>query len=174
MWTPLTSRYCRVPTVTPMNVDKDLANPIKNWATPHSWYPEKCQRQPGENVTQPGAFLSCALKNQIINRFLCVTFSVVDPWHFVPTHPDPRIRTTDLRIRIRLRILLFSSVLFKMGLIICFAYYLLKVHLRQSSKIRSHKKSQNSRKEEGFLLGRIRIRIRVAPKTYQIRIHNTG
>ncbi len=35
--------------------------------------------------------------------------SVVDPWH-VGTDPDPRVRTTDLRIRI----LLFTSVMFKM------------------------------------------------------------
>ncbi len=37
--------------------------------------------------------------------------SVPDPWHF-GMDPDPRIRTYDLRIR--LRILLFSSVTFEM------------------------------------------------------------
>ncbi len=36
----------------------------------------------------------------------------MDPWYF-GTQPDPRIRTTELRIRIR--ILLFSSVAFKMS-----------------------------------------------------------
>ncbi len=40
-------------------------------------------------------------------------FNVADPWHF-GTDPDPRIRTSDKRILIR--ILLFSSVTFKMAI----------------------------------------------------------
>jgi hypothetical protein len=39
---------------------------------------------------------------------LTVESSVPDPWHF-GTDPDPWIRTLDLRIRIWLRILLFSD-----------------------------------------------------------------
>ncbi len=35
-------------------------------------------------------------------------------WH-IGTDPDPRIRTTDLRIQIRIHILLFSSVPIKMS-----------------------------------------------------------
>ncbi len=39
--------------------------------------------------------------------------SVPDPWHF-GTDPDSQIRIFDQKIRIRIRILLFSSVTFKM------------------------------------------------------------
>ncbi len=68
--------------------------------------------------------------------------------------PDPRIRSIDLWIQIRIhlwirlliiRILLFSSVAFKMYIknifyfISLFADYYLEVHLHQSSKIKSHK-----------------------------------
>ncbi len=45
--------------------------------------------------------------------FCIILNSVPDPWHF-GTDPDPRISTSDQRIRIRLRILLFSSMTFKM------------------------------------------------------------
>ncbi len=56
---------------------------------------------------------------------------IVDPWHF---GTDQGIHTTDLCIRIRIRILLFSSVTFKKPTKIQFfprfvAYYFLKVHL---------------------------------------------
>ncbi len=55
--------------------------------------------------------------------------------------PDPRLSTTDLLIRIR--ILLFSSVADKQPTKnMFFAYYFLKVHLHQSSKIKSQKKLQ--------------------------------
>ncbi len=77
-----------------------------------------------------------------------VSSSVVDPWHF-DTDPNPRIRTTELQIWIR--ILLFRQWLTKCQKIRFFqsfrAYYFLKVHLHQSSK--SQKKSQNSR-NQGF------------------------
>jgi hypothetical protein len=39
--------------------------------------------------------------------------SIIDPWHF-GKDPDPRIRTTDIRIRLWIRILLFTSVAAKM------------------------------------------------------------
>ncbi len=64
--------------------------------------------------------------------------SIVDPWHF---GTDPGIRTTDLTVRI----LLFSSVTFKMPTkfnffyVFCLLPYFLKVHLHYSSKIKSHK-----------------------------------
>jgi hypothetical protein len=73
----------------------------------------------------------------------CESYSVVDPWHFgtdpdqrhFGTDPDQRIRTTDLRIRI----LLFSSVTFKMTTQIFFSLSLFGgVNLHHSSKI-SHK-----------------------------------
>jgi hypothetical protein len=60
---------------------------------------------------------------------------------YFDTDPDPRIRTTDLRNRI----LLFSSVVAKMPskrrcyFSKFFADYFLKVHLHQSSKIKSKK-----------------------------------
>ncbi len=47
-----------------------------------------------------------------------------DPWHFA-TDPDLRIRTSDYRILLRLEILLFSSVTFKMAkkkILIYFAF----------------------------------------------------
>ncbi len=47
----------------------------------------------------------------ILVLFPFLVFIVVDPWHF-GMDPDPRIRSTDIRIGIR--ILLFSSVTFKM------------------------------------------------------------
>ncbi len=71
--------------------------------------------------------------------------SVADPWHF-GTDPGPvlRIRKSDWRIRnrlrIRLRILLLTSVTFKMATKnYFFAYYVLKLHLHLFSKIKSHK-----------------------------------
>ncbi len=65
---------------------------------------------------------------------LQITASVVDPWHF-GTDPDPRIRASGQWIRIRLRILLFSSLTFKaltenLFLFKISAYYFLKVHLQ--------------------------------------------
>jgi hypothetical protein len=76
-----------------------------------------------------------------------VSSSVVDSCFFA-TDPDPRIRITDLRIRIRL--LLFSSMADNMPTKISFfqiffAYYFSKVHLHQSSKIKV-KKAKNGRK----------------------------
>ncbi len=59
---------------------------------------------------------------------------VPDLWGF-ETYPDLRLRTTGLRIRI----LLFSSVAFTTQTNTkFFAYYLLLVHLHQSSKLTSH------------------------------------
>ncbi len=127
---------------------------------------------------------------------LVLNFNVVNLWHF-GTDPDPRIRTTDLWIRIRIHILLFSSVAIKMStknkfLSKFFAYYLLKVHLNQSSKMKNHKKLQNSRNRvfSYFFLfdnGRIRIQAQTnndgpgswRPKNIRIlldriQIHNTG
>jgi hypothetical protein len=54
--------------------------------------------------------------------------SVVDTWHF---GSDPRIRTNELRIRIR-------SVAFKMSKK-SFLFYFVKVHWHQFSKIKSNK-----------------------------------
>ncbi len=79
----------------------------------------------------------------------------MDPWHF-DIDPDPRIRTTDLRIRIR--ILLFSSVADKMPQKMYFfpkffAYYLLfkgtGVHLLRFHRYKIKNMSQNSIKQ-GF------------------------
>jgi len=71
--------------------------------------------------------------------FSAFVSSVVNPWHF-GTDQGPWIRTTDLRIRIQIRrILLFSSVAFKMAtklfLLISFQRYI----YNQSSQIKSHK-----------------------------------
>jgi hypothetical protein len=56
----------------------------------------------------------------------------------------------DKRIRIRLRILLFSSVTFNTATKnFFFAYYFVKLHLHHFSNIYSHKESQNSR-NQGF------------------------
>ncbi len=62
---------------------------------------------------------------------------------------DPDSIRIWIQLRIRLRILLFSSVTFKMAsknyffLLQIFAYYYFKLHLHHCSKIKSHKKSQN-------------------------------
>jgi hypothetical protein len=96
--------------------------------------------------------------------------SFVDPWHF-GTDSDPRIRTTGLRILIR--ILLFSSVAFKIStkisfLLFTFWRYLYNVHLHKSSKIKRHKEVAKQLKSRFFLLfvvdGR-RIRIGSVPLT---------
>jgi hypothetical protein len=63
-----------------------------------------------------------------------VSTSVVDPLHF-GTDPDPWIHTNDLQIRI----LHFSSVADKMPKKVFFAFYFLKVHFNQSSKIKCQK-----------------------------------
>jgi hypothetical protein len=58
------------------------------------------------------------------------------------TNRDPQIRTTKLRIRLQIGILLFSSVAFKMSTNKSsnfFAFYFLKVNLHQSSHIKGHK-----------------------------------
>ncbi len=62
------------------------------------------------------------------------------------------IYTVDLYIftpdkRIRIRILLFSSVTFKMPKKNIFAYYFLNIHLHRSSKIKVIKNSQKTRVE---------------------------
>jgi hypothetical protein len=78
---------------------------------------------------------------------VCNAPSVVDPCHF-GTDPDPRIRTTESRIRNW--ILLFSLVAFKMTtknkfFRIYFVFYSLKVRLHQSSKIlKSHEGSHKT------------------------------
>jgi hypothetical protein len=69
-------------------------------------------------------------------------FFSTGPWDFgmdLDADPYPRIRTFDQRIR--LRILLFSSVTFKMPTKndFFYAYSFLKVHLYHSSMIKSHK-----------------------------------
>ncbi len=74
-------------------------------------------------------------KSRVIQKLLITLFSVkssvADPWHF-GKFPGPLIRTSDKRIR--LRILLFSSVTLKF-----FSYYFLKVNLHHFLKIKSHK-----------------------------------
>ncbi len=70
--------------------------------------------------------------------------SVVDPWHF-GTDPDPRIRSPYPW----LRLLLIPSVTFKMPTKKVFFLHFLKVHSHHSSKIKSHKRSKNSKKQ-GF------------------------
>jgi hypothetical protein len=84
------------------------------------------------------------------NRGLEVEGSVADPWHF-GVDPDPWIHASGSGSRIR--ILLFSSLTFKMptktNFIFYFsAYYFLKVHLHNFSKIESQKESQNSRNQD--------------------------
>ncbi len=70
-------------------------------------------------------------------RFFYVISSVVNSWHF---RTDPRIRTTDLR----LRMWLFFSVAFKIPtenkFFLCFLLItFLNVHLHKCSNIKSHK-----------------------------------
>ncbi len=75
--------------------------------------------------------------------------SVADPWHF-GVDPDLDLDASDKWIRIRIRILLFSSLTFKMPNFFSFsADYFLKVHLHHFSKTKSQKESQNSR-NQGF------------------------
>ncbi len=84
--------------------------------------------------------------------------SVPDPWHF-GVDPDPRIYASDWWIRIRIRILDPDPAGFVIDLqgankklsfyFIFSAYYFLKIHLHLFSKIKSQKKSQNSR-NQGF------------------------
>jgi hypothetical protein len=68
---------------------------------------------------------SATLKNS------CLCTSVADPWHFgVDPDPDldPRIHASDQWIRMRIRILLFSSLTFKMPTkneFVCLKVYLL-------------------------------------------------
>jgi hypothetical protein len=83
--------------------------------------------------------------------------SAVDRLHF-GTNPDPQIHTADLLIRIRIlfRILLFSLVAFRMPtkkifFQICFASYILKVHLHHSLKIKSPKEVIKQWKSGFFL-----------------------
>jgi hypothetical protein len=73
----------------------------------------------------------------LISHFLLS--SLADPCH-IGIDPDPRIRTSAQKIR--LRILLFSSVTFKIATknYLFFAYYFLKLYLHHFSKIKSHKK----------------------------------
>ncbi len=58
----------------------------------------------------------CKDLQQLMSFFLADIhlISVADPWHF-GVDPDPRIHASDLwiRIRIRIRILQFSSLTFK-------------------------------------------------------------
>ncbi len=80
-----------------------------------------------------------------------------------------RIRPTDLRIRIRIRTLLFSSVTFKMPtknlffFLVIFAYHFLKVNLHRRIRIRIRIRAN---KDESGRSKNIRI--------LQNRIHNTG
>ncbi len=66
--------------------------------------------------------------------------SVVDPWPF-GTDPDPWALTTDLRVGILLFRLYLQNANKKYFFVfkVFFALYFLKVHLHQSSKIKSHK-----------------------------------
>ncbi len=72
----------------------------------------------------------------------------MDPWHFgVDPDPDPRIHAFNEWIRIRIRILLFSSLTFKTSRKNNYkkisAYYVLKVHF---SKIKSPKEVTKQKK----------------------------
>jgi hypothetical protein len=70
----------------------------------------------------------------VLASILC---SAVDPLHF---YTDPRIRTNELRIRIRIWILVYSSVAEEMPTKKkLFAYYFLNAHLHQPSKTKSQK-----------------------------------
>jgi hypothetical protein len=80
-------------------------------------------------------------------RWVNLLYSVVNLWHF-RMDPDPRIRSSDLRIRIR--IILCSSVADKQptkgkffSKFFCLLHF--EVHLHQSSKIKSQKKLQKSK-----------------------------
>ncbi len=61
-----------------------------------------------------------------------------------------------------IRILLFSSLTFKMPAIFS-AYYFLKLHLHHFSKIKSQKESQNNRNHGFFFFFCSMIRIRIQP-----------
>jgi hypothetical protein len=89
--------------------------------------------------------LEVSHKSNIKHKSLVnLLYSVVNLWHF-RMDPDPRIHSSDLRIRIR--IILCSSVADKQPtknkffLRSFFAYYFLKLHLHQSSKMKKSKRS---------------------------------
>ncbi len=62
--------------------------------------------------------------------------SVADPWHF-GTNTDPRIHNNNIRIRLRIRMLLFSSATFKMATKKNIAYYFFNLHLLHFSILKS-------------------------------------
>ncbi len=83
--------------------------------------------------------------------------SVPDPWHF-GTDPDPWLL---------LRILLFSSVIFKMPKIFfssssffAYPYYFLKVHLHHSSRIKPY---------GSYGSGSLEVRIRIYRQLWKIK-----
>ncbi len=94
--------------------------------------------------------------------------SVVEPGHF-GIDPGSLIRTTDLRIQIRIRILRFRQWLTRCQQKICFfqgsfAYYFLKVHLHPSQ--RSHKIEEIKVFLTFFLLIDERIQILIRSNNY--------
>ncbi len=96
---------------------------------------------------------------------------VVDPWHFgTEPNPDQEIRTTELQIRTRIRILLFSSKLSRCPV---FSFYFLRVQLHQSSKIKTNNKKAETKVFFTFLLddGKVRMRIQIR---IRIRTNNDG
>jgi hypothetical protein len=80
----------------------------------------------------------------MVIAYSMVFTSGADPWHFgVDPDPDPRTHASDW---IRIRILLFSSLTFKTPTKNYFfkgfsAYYFLKVHLHNFSKLKKSKRS---------------------------------
>jgi hypothetical protein len=121
---------------------------------------------------------SCSAHQEVL-----ATNSVVDPCIF-GTDPDPRIHTTDLRIRIRFWILLFSSVADKMptnNKVFLFKDILNITVLIEGSFtsffIDKKSKSLKIVETKFFLLfwlvdGRIQVRIRKYTDT--VWIHGTG
>ncbi len=62
-------------------------------------------------------FFSCTrVLIRLFKLILVLEIIVVDPWQLgTDTDPNPRIRTTDIRIRLHILILLFSAVADKRG-----------------------------------------------------------
>ncbi len=87
------------------------------------------------------------------SRISILIISVPDPWHF-GVDPDPRIHASDYWIRIRILdpdpaiVIDLQDATKKLIFNTNFsAYFFLKVHLHNFSKIKSQKESQNSRNQ---------------------------
>ncbi len=88
------------------------------WSNPwiRNWIRIRIRHHNWENTGSGSALNKCGSTTLQERHSQFNTFQSVlrDPWHFA-TDPDPRIRTSDYRILLRLQIRLFSSVTFKMA-----------------------------------------------------------